>query len=394
MGSVFNRGTRRDRPNWYVKFKDVDGAWRKVPSGQPTKELAKRFLAKVEADVANGKVGILSDANQPRCGEMLKKWAGALTNRNAKDDQRRIERHVIPKFEKNLLKNVTLAEVMRWIDEQRARGDLSESSIRFNLNLLSRFFSWAIERGHATINPVRQIPQGKRPRCAPRGDVPWLDDDDKVRELFSALPEPINLMFYLCNRSGLRMGEAAGLRMADVEDLSESIRVRFSYEGPLKEDKGGGGKVKFVPAPFDAEAVLGAWLKTRREAEAKGDDLVFPCAWRGGSFFRKEFIEAAWEKVRAARGMTMTWYQATRHSFVSRNLARGASLDEASAALGHSSPVVTRRYYDHFIRRKFSPVLREGLGMDRGASGEVVPLPGAQDSRVANGEGFAEAKSG
>jgi hypothetical protein len=47
---------------------------------------------------------------------------------------------------------------------------------------------------------------------------------------------------------------------------------------------------------------------------------------------------------------TMTWYEATRHSFVSRNLAGGASLDEVSAAVGHSSPVVTKRFYDHFVR--------------------------------------------
>jgi hypothetical protein len=29
---------------------------------------------------------------------------------------------------------------------------------------------------------------------------------------------------------------------------------------------------------------------------------------------------------------TMTWYEATRHSFVSRHLSTGASLDEVSAA--------------------------------------------------------------
>jgi hypothetical protein len=54
----------------------------------------------------------------------------------------------------------------------------------------------------------------------------------------------------------------------------------------------------------------------------------------------------------------MTWYQATRHSFVSRHLSRGASLDEVSAAVGHSSPVVTKRFYDHYVRRTFSPKLR------------------------------------
>ena len=59
---------------------------------------------------------------------------------------------------------------------------------------------------------------------------------------------------------------------------------------------------------------------------------------------------------------TTSWYQATRHSFVSRLLQAGATLDEVSSAVGHSSPVVTRRYYDHFIRKSYSPQLRSGLG--------------------------------
>jgi integrase len=57
----------------------------------------------------------------------------------------------------------------------------------------------------------------------------------------------------------------------------------------------------------------------------------------------------------------LTWYQATRHSFVSRSLKSGASLDEVSAAVGHSSPMVTRAYYDHFVRKTFSPTLRQGI---------------------------------
>ena len=63
------------------------------------------------------------------------------------------------------------------------------------------------------------------------------------------------------------------------------------------------------------------------------------------------------------------------HSFVSRHLANDASLDEVSAAVGHSSPVVTKRFYDHFIRRSFSPRLRTGLGLGKQPGGRVVPMP-------------------
>jgi integrase len=283
---------------------------------------------------------------------------------------------------------------MGWIDAQREAGELSEASIRHNMNLLSRFFSWAIARGKASINPVRQIPMGSRPTQAIRSDTPWLDDDAIVRKLIAELEEPVSFMFYLGNRSGLRTGEAAGLRMSDLAFVDEGvIRVRFSYDGPLKEDKKGEGKVKWVPAPEDCNEFLGPWLAQRRAHGAGPEDRVFPCARRKGLCFRKEFVEACWEKAApahvGARAVTpekkgakvahdakpaMTWYQATRHSFVSRHLSRGASLDEVSAAVGHSSPVVTKRFYDHYVRRTFSATLRMGLGLGGKDGGRVVPL--------------------
>ncbi len=293
------------------------------------------------------------------------------------------------------LPDVTLAKVMEWIDEQRAAGKIGDASIRHNMNLLSRFFSWAIARSKATINPVRQIPMGSRPTQSVKSDTPWLDDDAIVRRVIADLEEPIHFMFYLGNRSGLRTGEAAGLRMSDFAFLDDGIiRVRFSYDGPLKEDKKGEGKVKWVPAPDDCAEFLGPWLAQRKAQGAGPEDRGFPCARRKGLCFRKEYIEHCWEeaapkhvgakvvKVKTKKGElvdaerpTMTWYEATRHSFVSRHLSTGASLDEVSAAVGHSSPVVTKRFYDHFIRRSFSPRLRAGLGLGKpGDVGRVVPI--------------------
>lgn len=68
---------------------------------------------------------------------------------------------------------------------------------------------------------------GSRPTQTVKSDTPWLDDDAIVRKLINDLEEPINFMFYLCNRSVLRTGEAAGLRMSDMGFLDEGlIRVR------------------------------------------------------------------------------------------------------------------------------------------------------------------------
>lgn len=375
MGSVYNRGTKHE-PRYYVRYKNSEGRWVSSPSHQPTKAAAEALVRQIEARIAEGKVGIERPEQQGRCAELLEQFAASLTNRSAADDRGRMRLYLLPVFADKALRDVTLHAVMRWLDTMKAEAKLSPASQRHCLNLLSRFFSWAIERGHATVNPVRQIPTGKRPQQPQKRDTPWLEDDATVRKLVHALPEPINLMFYLSNRSGLRLGESAGLRMSDLEGIANgSVRVRFSYDGPLKEDKTGAGKVKWAPAAEDAAALLEPWLAKRRAEGAGPESLAFPCATRGGRTYRRECIRGHWERATKALGLELTWYQATRHSFVTCSLRDGASLDEVSAAVGHSSPVVTRRYYDHHVRRSFSPELRRGLGLGNAAGlAQIIPL--------------------
>ena len=50
---------------------------------------------------------------------------------------------------------------------------------------------------------------------------------------------------------------------------------------------------------------------------------------------------------------------------MTRNLSRGASLDEVSAAVGHSSDGHAAGYYDHFVRRSFFPTLRSALALPK-----------------------------
>ena len=93
--------------------------------------------------------------------------------------------------------------------------------------------------------------------------------------------------------------------------------------------------MKWVPAPNDAAALFRPWLALRRSQGGQPEELLFPCKSRQGRPYRKELLEARWEAVASKLGLRMTFYEATRHSFVSRSLSGGASLDEVSAAVGH-----------------------------------------------------------
>jgi integrase len=396
VATVYTKKTPSGSKLFYIRFKDVDGEWKDRPSHCPTKADAKRLAAKGDMRVADGLPFFIADEEKanPTFGDLHDKFLKVQNNRSKKDDVSRMRCHVLPKWHDVQISKITLQAVMLWIDDMRA-GDspvaekahakkagrkpkkkLSAATMRHNINLLSRFFGWAIERGFAELNPVRHVPMGKRPRPASKAvDRPWIEDDDVVVKVMKALAPPFDLMFYLGNRSGLRPGETWGLRMSDFGFLDEgAIRVRFSYDGPLKEDKYKEGKLKWVPAPDDCKEHLALWLKKRKLAGAKDEDYVFPAEPTFDS--GKQRLEHAWKTAAKAVGLwferankatgkseetLMTFYEATRHSFTSRNLKNGASLDEVSGALGHSSPVVTRRYYDHFVRKSFSVGLRQGL---------------------------------
>ena len=97
MGSVFNRGTRA-KPKWYGKYKDADEKWKTVATKQPTKTLAKRYIDQIEGRIADGMVGIERPSEEPKIAELMERWLAGLTNRNAADDRKRCENHVLPVF--------------------------------------------------------------------------------------------------------------------------------------------------------------------------------------------------------------------------------------------------------------------------------------------------------
>jgi integrase len=353
MATVLKRGTRT-APKFYVKYDaGVTAEGKRVQRmkllrGVLDAPQARQEAARVEREVAAGRDPFPTLAIVPSAtAELLDQWKKSLTNRNAVNDRSIVTNHLAPRFASIPLERVTLPEVMNWLDELAA-SELSAQTQRHALGTLSRFFSWAIERGHATMNPVKMVPPSKRPVLKIDRDQPWLENESKVPELVEALGPDIGLMFYLANRSGLRLGEVCGLRMGDLEFLREGvIRVAHSYGGPLKEDKRGEGKVKWVPAPIDAEDILKLHLKRRKVQGAKSDDLVFmptkaprrrrTLGWRG---YRKEHVHTVWEEAKgkvwkAAKEkdkVLLTWYQATRHTAVSRALKASNSARVAGRA--------------------------------------------------------------
>jgi integrase len=375
------RGTR-DRPRVYLSFRTgtkADGKPAYVMrafKGLRTKKDARTELARIELAISRGEPWEPPQELQDDAGDLLSRWADQLSNRAAYEDRLIVRRDLVPRFRGMKVGQLTVRVVLEWLAELAAT-EMASQTQRHRFTLLSRFFGWAIESEIADTNPCLMVPRGRRPSAKREKDIPWLDDDALIPAIMRELGASLGLVYYLARFSGMREGEAAGLRMSDLEWLGEGlIRVRYSWNGELKESKRGSKPVKWVPAPIDVDDVLGMHLKRRRLQGAKDEDLVFPyarpqgrpgkartSAWREWDGYHPKVLRSTWRTAADNSGLPkdLTFYGASRHTFTTKALKAGASLDEVSTALGHADPTTTKRYYDHLIRRTFAPVLRQGL---------------------------------
>jgi integrase len=381
MGSVHIRGTR-DRPRVYLSFKTgskADGSPNYVMrafKGLRTKKEAQKELARIELAISRGEPWEVDSGPQDDMGTLLDRWAAGLTNRAAYEDKLITKRDLVPRFRGYVVGDVTVRVVLEYLAEL-AKTDMATQTQRHRLTLLSRFFAWAIESEITDTNPCLMVPRGRRPSAKREKETLFLDDDSKIPDIMAGLGPNLGLIYYIARFSGLREGEAAGLRMSDLDYLAdELIRVRFSFNGELKESKHGSKPVKWAPAPVDAADVLGLHVKRRKLQGAKDDDLVFlfqappkgrgkgrTSSWKEWAGWHPKNIRMTWRRVADDLKLPkeLTFYGATRHTFTTKALKAGAALDEVSAAIGHADPQTTKRFYDHLVRREFAPALRQGL---------------------------------
>ena len=105
---------------------------------------------------------------------------------------------------------------------------------------------------------------------------------------------------------------------------------------------------RIVPVLAPVAPILAAW-----KLRTGGEGLLFKptCPTRGGrpgqspSFVRPHTLHRHLAKALAASGVSLlTWYQATRHTFVSQWVLAGGAIEKLKEIVGHSSVVVTERY--------------------------------------------------
>jgi integrase/recombinase XerC len=231
------------------------------------------------------------------------------------------------------------------------RAGLKNRSIARHLSTLRSFFRWACREGHVEKNPAKVLASPRLPRSLPRAMT--LADTESLLAASEedAIPERERALFELLYATGMRVSEAAGLDLEDVDLSSRLLRV-----------VGKGSKERIVPFGEEAEDALRAYLPVRsalRRGAGAGDGGAEPLFVnrRGGRLTTRSMARLLKKRLSAAGLPQDISPHALRHTFATHLLQAGADLRSIQELLGHASLSTTQKY-THLDAARLAEVYR------------------------------------
>jgi len=268
-------------------------------------------------------------------------------------NERRASSHTLTAYRKDLTRfaafigpHLALAEIdhklIRAFLSDLSSAGLSKVSMARSLAALRSFFKWLGKEGRIQHNPAALVATPKLPKLLPR--VPTAEE---IAQAFETAPShddsepgfPVRdrLILELLYGSGLRNGELCAIRLADIDEGKQELRVR------------GKGKKQRIAIMLDtAVAALEQYLPERRARMSAAKpplrhELLLVNA-RGGPLTTRS-VGRIVKHLAVAAGLPADVHPHTlRHAFGTHLLAAGADLRVIQELLGHARLSTTQRY--------------------------------------------------
>jgi integrase len=242
----------------------------------------------------------------------------------------RINAHFNPAFGELKLDEINAHHIARFTAELGA--GLKRSTVRVYVQNLQAMLRRAVRWELLERVPVIDIPTSQ--------PVAWtyLEDDELERLIAAAAHEPkVATLIPVLAHTGIRIGEALALRWDRVDFVRQELTIELTHSaGYTMAPKNG----KRRTVPLNASAI--AALKAQRVQTYMRDGLVW--AEEDGSQPTLASFRSAWKRSLRAAGVRYVRVHDLRHTFASRLVQRGVTLQTVRDLLGHSDISTTLRY--------------------------------------------------
>jgi len=252
---------------------------------------------------------------------------------NTVESYARDVRKLLQLVDEAVIAEVQAHQARRMVAQLHARG-LDGRSLARMLSAWRAFFRY-LARDHAfTRNPFQGLKAPKSAKTLPNALSP--DEASKLMTIRSDEPMDVrdHAMFELFYSSGLRLSELTGLKLEDLNEGDETVRLT-----------GKGSKTRIVPVGRFAREALERWLHLRAALAKPGERAVF--LNRAGRAVSPRTIQYRLKAWAAKQGLSQSVHpHMLRHSFASHILQSSGDLRAVQEMLGHSS-ISTTQIYTH-----------------------------------------------
>jgi integrase/recombinase XerD len=252
--------------------------------------------------------------------------------------------------------NAVLVAVREFLKHAVASGDAPPSALSMLYEIGDD--RWLPDELRGGRTGLRYIARSRHRLSVPERQADLATDADARALLRACRSARDRFIVVLLGRTGLRRGEAAGLRRPDMHMALDSTSVGCDVPGEhlhvvRREDAANGAVAKsrrsrVVPLDFLVVQAYDAYCWERAQVrEAASCDFVLVNLFRQplGAPIRPGAINELLAALSRRAGLDRPVHpHMLRHAFASNVLAAGGTLDEAQALLGHASPKSTQIY--------------------------------------------------
>jgi integrase len=359
---------RWHRDAWWVrthfKGKRYD---RRIGPSKDDKRQAEEIVRKVNAAIVLGQFGLEEKKRKSLpCDKELRRWHRTHTPTMKLSYEQvtegLIRKHLAPFFGSKELREIREDDLLAFVRKKLDEG-LAPKSIHNALSVLRRVLNLAIRDGKVDRNPAARIGElmrrvDRRVSKEAREVEFWSRSEVEALLEAARAHEPrfapfLSLLF----ATGMRRGEALGLRWTDVDFDRRELGVRRAIvRGQVTTPKSGRGRKIRMPISLASE-LFDLLAERRREALKYGwpevPEFVF-CSKVGTPFDERNVVRT-WSRLRRRAqklGVRPLKLHAARHTWATFALQAGKSVRWVADQLGHSDPALTLRVYAHALREE------------------------------------------
>ena len=358
-GGITKRHSRDGRLIGFQVQVRLPNGNRKTIGTVPTMKEARLLAQKAQVALDAGR---LSEDRRQRLDDYLQAWIASKAPGLAVKtvvcydlNRRRLSPHI----------GSTRLDALRPSHIQQAYADLSHSglaprSVRQCHVLLHAALRDAVRLGIVPINVVDAVTAPREPYT----EMETLSIED-VRELFRATENDwLHPLWVVLATTGLRLGEALGLRWEDVDLDRGTLTVRralqrHSGKGLVIVDPKSASSRRTIELTDIAISTLSRhrnnWLRQRErlDGEWAGTNAVF--ASEAGTPLDPTNVNHRFARTVKAAGLRRVRVHDLRHTAATLALQQGVNPKVVQEMLGHSSIMLTLGTYSHVVQ----PIRRE-----------------------------------